>query len=175
MTFKSNSFACLRCAFIMWLSVLLSVCLVVRPYYTPVTIKAEPGRRVRFLGIGRRVEVGERSSITVTIKSAPAGNWPTYLEMGSNSWPVYRPVSGRHSSDVCLCPCDTHAVSGRVPANSYRPYDVRQGIAHIGRAPGQILDNPDKTYIGRAPPSLPDAGRSPAGVRAVSGWHPAGA
>ena len=67
---------------------------------------------MRFLGIGRRVEVGERSSVTVTIKSAP--------EMGANCWPVYRPVSGRHSSDVCMCPCDTHAVSGRVPANSYR-------------------------------------------------------
>jgi len=143
--------------------------------YTPVTIKAEPGRRVQFLGIGRRVEVGERSLVAVTIKSVPAGNRPTYLEMRSNYRPVYRPVSGWHSSDVFLCPCDTHVVSGRVPANSYRPNDVRQGIAHIGRAPGQILDNPDNPYIGRAPPSLPDAGRSPAGVRTVSGRHPAGA
>ena len=104
---------------------------------------------MRFLGIGRRVEVGERLSVTVTNKSAPADNRPTYLELGSNYWSVYRPVSGRQSSDVCLCPCDTHAVSGRVPANSYRPYDVRQGIAHIGRAPGQILDNPDNPYIGQ--------------------------
>ena len=115
---------------------------------------------MRFLGIGRRVEVGERSSVTVTIKSAPAGNRPTYLEMGSNSWPVYRPVSGRHSSDVCLCPCDTHAVSGRVPANSYRTYDVRQGVAHIGRAPGLILDNQDNPYIGRAAGAWPIYGLS---------------
>ena len=57
------------------------------------TIKAVARRRVRFLGIGRRVEVGEKSrdrAVTVTFKSA----------LGSNYWPVYRPVFERHSSDA---------------------------------------------------------------------------
>ena len=69
---------------------------------TPVTIKAEQGRRVRFLGIGRRVEVGERSSVTVTIKSAPAGNRSTYLE-------ILGPFTGR-------CPIGTRPMSACVPA-----------------------------------------------------------
>ncbi len=68
--------------------------------YTQVTMKAEAGRRVRFLGIDRCVEVSKilhDRLVTVTIKSAPLA---AMTEMGSNSWLVYRSESGRHLSDA---------------------------------------------------------------------------
>ena len=107
--------------------------------HTPVTIKAEPGRRVRFLGIRRRVEVGERSSVIVTIKSAPAdlpGNGVEFLA---------RLSAGVRKALVRCLPVSLRYTCGiqQGAAHSYRPYDVRQAIAHIGRAPGQIWDNPD--------------------------------
>ncbi len=124
---------------------------------------------MRFLGIDRRVEVGERSrdrAVTVTIKSAlhaamtglggsPAGDRPTFLEMGSNSWPVYRPVSGRHSSDIVPMslryPCGIRQGAG----HDYRPYGGRTAICSVpvewpainGRDPAAVCQFGGEVYI----------------------------
>ena len=84
---------------------------------------------------------------------SPAGARPTFLKMGSNSWPVYRPVSGRHSSDV-------------LPMSLRYPCGIRQGadqFLQAVRRPDGHLMRWAAFYTLRAPMS----GRFPAGRRKV--------
>ena len=89
----------------------------------PKTIKAVAGRHVRFLGIVRRVEVGEKfphRAVTFTFKSALHA-----AIMGSGS------IIGRCPKSTnlmhCLSPCDTSA-------------DVWRGTAGIWAASDRFMD-----------------------------------
>ena len=89
----------------------------------PKTIKTVAGRHVRFLGIARRVEVGEKfphRAVTFTFKSALHA-----AIMGSGS------IFGRCPKGTylmhCLSPCDTSA-------------DVWRGTAGFWAASDRVMD-----------------------------------
>ena len=149
--------------------------------YTPVTIKAESGLRLQFLGIGRRVEVGERSSVTVTIKSAPHAVMTGVAGRQSADFPVNGVESlARLSAGVRQALVRCLPMSLRYPAGCRPIPSGRTGIFSVpvecpaingrdpaNRSPGHILNKPDNSYIGQAPP------RRPSYVgRALSGFRP---